>query len=168
MLELTLDLDLDEIIDEIDDVMLRQIPYASQLALNETVFKTSIYVKKVMPYFIEGGPTPFTRRGVQYRKAKSKRHLVASVFIPKAQWKYMQWVIDGGTKRSDNIRHGLGFPVTSNVRFNKYGNLPGRRRKEKIWRDMLNNQAGPPRGKLGKNDFIATIKGIAGLRRRLG
>ena len=168
-LNIKLKINLDGIVDELNDTFLKQIPFVSMLALNETVFKTAADVKKTMPYFIQGGPIPFTKRGVQYKKAKSKRHLHAEVFIPDAQWKYMRWVIDGGTKRWNKSKHGIGVPV--NARLNKYGNIPGRKRKEGTWRDLLNQkrgQAGAPRGKLGKNEFVGTVKGITGVWKRLG
>lgn len=174
MLDVSLDINLDGIVDDVSEVMLRQVPYAAYLALNETVFKTSVDLrKKTLPYFIQGGPVAFTKRGVQYKKAKSKRELVASVFIPDAQWKYMMWVVDGGTKRWGRSRHGIGVPIQENMRFNKYGNIPGRKRKEKLWREILNRGGGvtatPLQGQLGKNEFIGKSKGgIVGLWKRTG
>jgi len=135
---MTLKIDLDDIIDEMDDLFKRQVPFAAHLALNESVFKGSVSVKKALPYFIQGGPVPFTARGVQYRKSKSKRDLTASIYIPDDQWKYMRWIVDGGTKRWTKSKHGIGKPIYANTRFNKYGNIPGRKRKEAVWREILN------------------------------
>ena len=171
MVDITLKIDLDSIIDEMDDLFKRQVPFAAHLALNESVFKGARDVKKALPYFIEGGPVPFTARGVQYRRSKSKRDLTASIFIPDAQWKYMRWIVDGGRKQWNKSQHGIGKPLYANVRFNKYGNIPGRRRKEKVWRTMLNQlggTSGPPQGKLGKNEFVGEVNGITGLWKRLG
>ena len=169
MVDISLEINLDDIIDDVENFYLKQVPYAAHLALNESVFKSSVGVKKAMPYFIEGGPVAFTKRGVQYRKSKNKRDLTASVFIPDAQWKYMQWVIDAGVKRFTRSKHGGSKPIYANTKFNRYGNIPGRKRKEKIWRDTLDQMggaAGAPRGKLGKNQFIGTVNGITGLWKR--
>lgn len=174
MLDVNLDINLDSIIDEVDDAVLKQIPYASFLALNQAVYEATQDVKaKVLPYFIEGGPVAFTKRGVQYKKAPNKHNLKAVVFIPDAQWKYMMWVIDAGTKRWNKSRHGIGVPIQKNVRFNKYGNIPGRHRKEQLWREILNRGKGttavPMRGVLGRNEFIGKSKGgVIGLWKRTG
>ena len=171
MVDITLKIDLDDIVDDLDDMVKRQVPFAAHLALNESVFKGSVSVKKALPYFIEGGPVPFTARGIQYRRSKSKRDLTASIFIPDAQWKYMRWIVDGGRKQWNKSRHGIGKPLYANVRFNKYGNIPGRKRKEKVWRTMLNQLGGTqgvPQGRLGKNEFIGTVGETTGLWKRLG
>lgn len=167
MPDVDLTIDFDDIIDDLDDFFKTQIPHAANLALNESVFKSSVAVKKALPYFIEGGAVPFTRRGVQYKKSKNKRHLVASIFIPDQQWRYMQWVIDAGVKKFNRSKHGGSKPIYKNTRFNKYGNIPNRRRKEKIWRGLLDNGSKDQNG-LGKNEFIGTIKGVTGLWKRLG
>lgn len=166
-MDMTLTIDLDSIIDDIDNLFKRQVPYAAYLALNESVYKGSLDVKKKLPYFIQGGPVPFTARGVKYLKAPSKRNLVASIYIPDAQWKYMRWVIDGGRKQWNKSNHGIGKPIYANTRFNKYGNIPGRRRKEAVWRGLLDSKKGTGAG-LGKNEFIGTVHGVTGLWKRLG
>ena len=162
MVDITLTVDLDDIIDDLDNMVKRQVPFAAYLALNESVFKGSVDVKKVLPKYIQGGPVPFTARGAQYKRAPNKRSLVASIFIPDDQWDYMRWIVDGGTKRWTKSRHGIGKPVYDNMRFNKQGNIPGRKRKEKIWREMLNQikgSPGVPQGKLAKGEFIADKAG---------
>lgn len=164
MLELNLELDFDGIIDEVNQLAVKQIPYASKLALDETVFKTTAKLKKTVDYFIEGGAIPFTKRGFKYIKAPSKNNLVAVVYIPDEQWKYMRWVVTGGKKAWLRSRHGIGKPIYENVRFNKYGNIPGRVRKEQVWRTLLNKGGGS--AGLAKNEFIGTIHGITGLWKR--
>lgn len=162
MLNIKLNVNLDDIIDDLDDLVKRQVPYAAYLALNESVYKGSVDVKKALPFFIQGGPVPFTARGVQYEKAPNKHTLRASIFIPENQWKYMRWVVDGGVKAWSQSEHGIGTPIYKNTRFNKYGNIPGRKRKERVWREMLsqfNGRQGVPQGKLLKKQFIADPKG---------
>lgn len=164
MLDITMELDFDGIIDEVDALAVRQIPFVSKLALDEAAFKTANQLKKTVNYFIQGGAVSFTKRGFRYIKAPSKRQLVAVVYIPDEQWKYMRWVVSGGNKVWLKSRHGIGKPIYDNVRFNKYGNIPGRRRKEAMWRTLL-NAGGGAKG-LGKNEFIGTIRGVTGLWRR--
>jgi len=171
-LELTLNVNLDDIIDEIDDLLVRQIPYAAQLAINNSVFKATAKVKDRMTYYIQGGPVGFTKRGVQYSKAKNKRNIQASIFIPDRQWKYMRWVIGGGRKQWNRSKAGIGKPIYKNTKFNKYGNIPGRRGKERVWRELLKRGKGtvatPLKGGLAAGQFVATINGTTGLWKRFG
>ncbi len=162
MVDITLKVNLDTVIDEMNDLFKKQVPFAAYRAINESVYKGSVDVKKAMPFFIQGGPVPFTARGVQYEKAKSKRDLRASIYIPDAQWKYMRWIVDGGVKRWSKSRHGIGKPIYANTKFNKYGNIPGRKRKESAWREALNRGTGktltPLKSGMGKNEFVGTLK----------
>lgn len=172
-IDLTIKVNFDEVIDEMEDVFTKQIPFASMLALNETAFKVTGDLKEAMPFYIQGGPIPFTKRGVQYIKAPDKRNLRASIFIPDAQWKYMQWIVDGGNKKWSQSHHGISVPIQENVKFNKYGNIPGKKRKESLWREILNRKgkgrtATPVKGALNKKQFIATIGDITGLWERTG
>jgi hypothetical protein len=166
MLDIEFTINLDGIIDDIDDLFRRQIPWVANSALNESVFKGSTDLKKALPYFIQGGAVPFTKRGVQYLKSKDKMHPYAEIFIPDAQWKYMQWVIDAGVKRFNRSREGGSKPIYSNVKFNKYGNIPGRRRKEAQWRKNFGKPVDQQTG-LGKNQFIGTVRGVTGLWKRV-
>lgn len=177
MIRLNLSVNFDDIIDDLDDVIKKQIPYAAFLALNDTLFHTAKDVKAhvMTPRYIEGGPVPFTKRGVQYKKAPNKRKLVGFVFIPKAQWKYMMWVIDAGNKQWIRSKHGIGIPIKGNIRLNARGNIPGRYRKEGTWREIMNRgmsgrTATPMRHVLGKKEFIAESRksGIIGLWERTG
>jgi hypothetical protein len=162
MVNLTLNIDLDDVIDEMSDLAKKQVPYAAFLALKETAYKVSVAVKKDLPYYIEGGPVAFTARGVRYVNPKSKRDLMAMIYIPKDQWKYMRWIVEGGKKRWSRSQFGIGKPIYANTRFNKYGNIPGRKRKEAAWRSAMakqesGNNALITEG-LGKNEFLAKTK----------
>lgn len=173
MVDIALKIDLDDIIDDLDNLIKKQVPFVASKALNSSVYKGSTLTKKAMPFFIQGGPVPFTARGVRYTKS-NKRDLRASIYIPDDQWKYMRWIVDGGTKQWTKSRHGIGKPIYKNTRFNKYGNIPGRKRKEAVWREILNRSskgtvAIPMKGQLGKGEFISdrTGKGPA-LWKRVG
>ena len=172
MVDVTLKIDLDDVIDEMSDLAKKQVPYAAFLALKETAYKVSVAVKKDLPYYIEGGPIGFTARGVRYINPKSKRDLMAAVYIPKDQWKYMRWVVQGGTKRWNRSEFGIGKPIYANTRFNKYGNIPGRKRKEGLWREILKRGKGtsaiPMKGNLQKGQFIKDFGKGPALWKRLG
>lgn len=172
MLNVDVELNFDDIIDEIDDVFKRQIPYAGFLALNDTVFKTSMIARSTLmtPKYIQGGAVPFTKRGVRYKKAPNKHNLQAMVYIPDEQWKYLMWLVRGGDKRWLRSKHGIGVPI--DIKLNKYGNIPGRKTKEKLWREILSRGSGqmaaPIKGSLGKKQFIGKSKksGVVGLWQR--
>ena len=173
MVDVKIDFDLDSLGKDINNIFLKQIPYVAHKSLNETVFKTSRDLRSIMPAFIQGGPVPFTKRGVLYSKSLHKRSLISRVFIPDAQWKYMRWVVDGGDKRWNKSKHGISKPIYENTKFNRYGNIPGKKRKEDLWREILNRSnkgrtAVPIKGALSKKQFIATINGTTGLWLRMG
>jgi len=170
--ELEMEINFDDIIEDVNDLFLKQVPFASKLALSDTVFETTVKIRDVMPRYIQGGPVRYTQSGVRYTKPKSKRELVATVYIPDDRWKYMQWVIDGGDKRWNKSGSGISVPIYENVNFNKYGNIPGKKRKERLWREILKRGKGrtatPVKGALSKTQFIATINGTTGLWKRSG
>lgn len=173
MVDVTLNVNFDDVIDEIDDVFKRQIPYAAFLALNDTAYHTSqdVRSKLMTPKYIQGGPVAFTKRGIRYKKAKDKHNLSALIYIPDEQWKYLMWLVRGGDKRWLRSSAGIGVPISENVKFNKFGNIPGRSRKEKLWREILQRGSGriaaPMRGSLGAKQFIGTSKnGTTGLWQR--
>jgi len=64
MVDITLKVNLDTVIDEMNDLFKKQVPFAAYRAINASVYKGSVDVKKAMPFFMQGGPVPFTDRGV--------------------------------------------------------------------------------------------------------
>ena len=65
MVDITLKVNLDTVIDEMNDLFKKQVPFAAYRAINESVYKGSVDVKKALPFFIQVGAVPFTARGVQ-------------------------------------------------------------------------------------------------------
>ena len=90
-------------------------------------------------------PTPQTVKAVRV-KYSNKRNLSGKVFLLDWAAAYLKYQIKGGTRVTTTA------VPTKNARLNKYGNIPGRR-KGLVKR---------------KTEFIATIKGTAGVYRRVG
>lgn len=122
-----------------------QIPFAASQTLNQLATRLSFDVlpKKTTEVF-EGGAVPFTQKGFRYKRS-NKRNLIATVFIDPARAKYMQFMVEGGT-RFPNKRAIL--VATSNSKVNKYGNIP-----RGTVQDMIQNKTkffnGVPKGKQG-------------------
>ncbi len=169
-----------DVSDSVRDMFRKQIPYSAFLALNSTMYLATQDVRKAMPYFIEGGPVGFTKRGFQYEKAKSKRNMRARMFIPDAQWKYMRWQVDGGDQKWRRSVVGGFNPVKGRIKRNKYGNIPGFKRKISLWKESAmrggggwGSTPGPLKGALGKTVFVKQMtmksgKSILGVWKRRG
>lgn len=71
--------DLEPGLDALTDLERKQLPYATMLALNETVRSGRIMVQKAMDKVFDR-PTPYAKRGVVYDRA-TKTSLVADVAI---------------------------------------------------------------------------------------
>ena len=125
----------------------KQIPFAAAKALSDTAVDAQRAVKKQIPQKIDR-PTRFTMNAIGVNRA-NKRTLFAEVFVKPIQAEYLKWQIDGGTRVAPG--KGTGVP-TVNKKLNQYGNIPGRK------------------GGLvkGKNQFVATIGGVAGVWQRYG
>ena len=107
----------------------KQIPFATMLALNDAASEISMkYLRKEADRKFDGGATAFTKRGFKYTKA-SKTNLTASVYIDDIQSEYLQYQIDGGTRRpKSKVIAAPGY----NTRLNRYGNVSNANRK-KYW-----------------------------------
>ena len=136
---------------ELDDMGRNQVPFAMSRAINDTVVEGQGEAQKGMQRDLKDPPTPWTQRGIRYRLS-SKNRLQGALYILPDRWEYLQYVIEGGTRRPKRewIMIGLG-------RKNRYGNIPGWRQK----RTRL----------LAKSDhFEGEVRGVMGIwqRRRRG
>lgn len=147
MVKLTVKADVKKLTRSLSRMQHKQIPFATSKALNDTAFdaRKDLMIKTVSHI---DRPTPFTKKGFLVKKS-TKRNLTAQVFIKDSVYKYLKWIIEGGTRTSPG--KGTGVP-TRNTNLNQYGNIRGRRQ-------------GLAKG---KNQFIATIKGISGVWKRTG
>lgn len=139
----------------LNDVQLRQMPYATANALNRTASQTQRVLKFMMRKKLDR-PTSWTVNGILYDKAHKRQGslLQSSVFIGGSEGsrfgqdrvKYMGWQVEGGVRTAGGM--GTGVP-TANAKLNQYGNIPNRKA-----------------GLVKKNQFIATIGGVSGVWER--
>ncbi|MCP4934584.1 MAG: hypothetical protein GY927_10370 [bacterium] len=127
----------------------KQTRYAAKRALDNTAFKVAQDVKKAASRQLDR-PTPFTLRGIKYRKA-TKQDLTASVYIDAIQAGYLQWSVFGGTRKG---RSSSGEALPVEVALNKHGNITGRH-KGKIQKLIARHDT-----------FVERINGIYGLWQR--
>lgn len=112
--------DMKPITKHLKKVQKKQIPFASAQAINETL-KQVVKAEQAQMHKKLDKPTPFTVKAFKIRYAK-KHALYGEVVIKPAQWKYLKYQIDGGTRTGK-----IGVP-TKQAKLNKYGNIPGRRK----------------------------------------
>jgi hypothetical protein len=95
----------------------KQVAFASANAITKTAWDSKRAVDKQLKTKLDR-PTPFTLKAVSVDRAtKTKQRAV--VAIRPNRWQYLQWVIDGGTKRP--AHRALTMPV--GVKTNKHGNM---------------------------------------------
>jgi hypothetical protein len=97
----------------------KQIPFAASQALNDVARSASIENNKQTTNEFKGGATPYTKRAFKYKKT-NKRELAAEVFIDPRTHKYMEFMIQGGTRFPNNKAI---LTSTYKSKLNKYGNF---------------------------------------------
>ncbi len=130
------------------DVQRKQIPFATALAITNTLHIARKDVGKQLEKDIDR-PVPWTKRGFRVDGAK-KTTLTGRLFIMPSQARYMHYQIEGGVRKPKG--QALALPPakhrSGDVRRNKYGNIP------------KTQQA---RAQISKGAFSATINGVAGI-----
>lgn len=126
----------------------KQIPFAASQAINDTG-QAAQKALKVQAHKKLDRPTRSTVNAFRFKRS-SKRHLVGTVFILNWAWDYLKYQIQGGVRRTSG--QGTGVPVQPNVKLNKFGNIPGRKK------GLVKK----------KKQFIATRKGITGVWEKKG
>ncbi len=145
MVAITVTDDIKKVTKKLNSVQRKQLPFAIAQSLNSIAFEARKDVRADMPKHIDR-PTTFTLNAAQVKKAR-KTNLESVVFIEAKRWAYLQYQIDGGTRHPPR---GTSVPV--NVKLNKYGNIPNRRK------GIIKNN----------RQFIATFNGIKGIWERYG
>ena len=125
----------------------RQIPFATSLAINNTLEALAGKGKKVGILGIQmrsklDRPTPFTQKGFYVIRA-TKKNLMGILRVKDVVEKYLSYQIDGGVRSSSKK---IAIPTT-NKKLNSYGNIAGKR-------------SGVVKG---KNEKILTIGGMTGV-----
>jgi len=139
---------IDQVTRDVGRFYAKQVPFAASVALNETAREVRKVEQAAAKRELDD-PTPSTLKGIRVQRS-TKRNLEASVFIIKPVDKYMRYQIHGGTDRPE--RKFEAIPV--NVRLNRYGNIPGRR-KGKIKKLLAR-----------KDTFAGEINGVRGVWQR--
>mgnify|MGYP003126729206 FL=1 len=103
-------------------VQKKQIPFATSVAINNTLFDLKKEMSKQMDKKLDR-PTPFTKRGFFINKAK-KNLLVGVLLMKDIVANYMQYQIEGGTRTTGKQ---IPVPYKPNARLNKFGNIIGKR-----------------------------------------
>ena len=165
-MEISLKADFKQVIKKLKRIERKQIPFAAMLALNDTAFQSRKVAVKAMPRFIDR-PTPVTLRGLLVGRAK-KAQLASKVFFKPFVWRYMRFQVVGGTRSSSRK---IAVPGRE-VKLNKYGNIPGRRRGlltgGAYFADMGGGRTGifKPKGKKGKRVLRAILVDSAAYKPR--
>lgn len=120
---------------------------ASARAINTTLKSMQKYQVLLTRKYLDR-PTPQTQKGF-YIKFASKRYPIGSLNMKDFVEDYLQYQVQGGFRYSDKKNP---VPIEGSARLNQFGNITGRRR------GLVK----------GKNQFIATIKGITAVWERVG
>ena len=103
-------------------VQKKQIPFATSVAINDTLFDLRKEMAKQMDKKLDR-PTPFTKRGLFVNKAK-KNLLVGVLLMKDIVANYMQYQIEGGTRTTGKQ---IPVPYKPNAKLNKFGNIIGKK-----------------------------------------
>jgi len=109
--------DLKNITRHLNRVQKKQIPFAASLAINNTL-KQVVKAEKAQIVKKLDRPTPFTVNAFKINWSK-KHRLHGEVVIKPAQWKYLKYQIEGGTRTKNPI------VPTKDSKLNQYGNIMG-------------------------------------------
>mgnify|MGYP000179001052 FL=1 len=100
----------------------KQIPFATSVAINNTLFDLKKEMAKQMDKKLDR-PTPFTKRGFFINKAK-KNLLVGVLLMKDIVANYMHYQIEGGIRQTGKR---IPVPYQPNARLNKFGNIIGKK-----------------------------------------
>ena len=123
----------------------KQVPFASAMAINNTLFQLRKEMGKQTRKKLDR-PTKFTQNGFVVQKAK-KQNLKGMLFLKDAVEKYLKFQIDGGIRSTGKY---IPVPFKQNARLNKFGNIVGKRS------GLIKK----------KSQFIGTVNGLLGVWER--
>lgn len=116
----------------LSDVQKKQLPFATALAITNTLYRAKEGVEQQLERDIDR-PTPFTKRGFRVQKA-DKRNLTGRLFIMPIQRSYLEFQIFGGIRRPKGT--ALALPpaksMPGDVRKDAYGNVPRSQRAKQL------------------------------------
>jgi len=139
--------DIKKLTKKLDFVQKAQIPFATAKSLTKTGFNVAADTKNPKALRqsadrrFDPKATPFTKRGFRFTKA-TKKNQKTVIYIMPEQEKYMQFMIQGGTRFPD--RNKIMVP-TGQIRLNQFGNIT-KNTIEKIRADRKKFFFGTPKG----------------------
>jgi len=102
----------------LENITVKQLPYAITQAINNTAFKVKDAEVKALGRHLDR-PTPFTQSAYEVVKA-NKARLIATIKARPIQEQYLQWQVDGGSRAP---RRMANVVPTANQSRNAYGNM---------------------------------------------
>ena len=124
----------------------KQIPFATSVAINNTLFKVRNQLQKDMDTIFRGGAVSWTRRAVKYKKS-NKKDLTGILYLEREQYKYLKYQIYGGVRPKKGGK-SIPIPFRNRVSLTKAGNL----RRAQIARLLS-----------AKQNKLLTINGVRGI-----
>ena len=122
---------------QLNRIQRQQVPFATALALTRTAEDVQRAEQREIKKKIDR-PTPFTENAVGISIAKKKVKPFAEVFIKRIQETYLKRQLQGGVRRGQ----GKGLIVPGRrAKLNRFGNIPGKRKKAPLWRQGHTNNA---------------------------
>lgn len=124
---ISLRIDTHEIEKTLDDLQKSQVRFSLSRAINATMFGAQDFLKDTIDNYVEGGATPWTKRGIWVKKS-TKKQLYSAVYIEDKR-EYLSLLAFGGTRTPLRGMNYLIGPVSQKL--NKYGNIPRNTIKKK-------------------------------------
>ena len=125
----TLQSDMRKLQQSLTEFQKKQLPFATSVALNQVASLGQKAALRSMSRNLDK-PTPFTKRGLRITRS-TKTRLMSEVYIQEIQAAYLQYQVEGGTRRPKS--RALIVPVQQRV--NQYGNLPRNKVKQLLARN---------------------------------
>ena len=118
-MQISVESNIKEITKTLDSKYRKQIPFAASRALNDVARSASIENNAKTAGVFKGGAVGHTKRSFKYKNT-NKRDLAAEVFINPKTHKYMEFMVEGGTRFPENKAI---LTSTYKSKLNRYGNF---------------------------------------------
>ena len=156
-MRLSVESNIQDVIKNLNDFQLNEVPFAASRALNDTAFNLARkHLPKYVDRIFDGGATRWTKSGSRYSDGKrfpraTKKRLEAVVYYDDETHPYISLMVNGGVRTPEN--RSILVPVQGNIRKNKFGNIT-RGRYSRILDNAKGAKdryfSGVPGGKAGK------------------
>lgn len=144
-MRISVNVELERVVKSLQGFQRDQLPFAMAKTLTDTAREVKDKLTEALPRQLDK-PTPFTMRAFGFTPA-TKQSLEATVFIRPDQFKYLQFQIDGGVRRSQK----RAIVIPKDVALNEFGNMPRREIKKMLAKKAV---------------FSGTVDGVPGIYMR--